>query len=91
MFSGKTYLNAIHKTGCHPIDCGAIAQIFGFDEPSPVLALGLGTYNAMFFAYNEILIGAKMGFSNPNRTVLILCSLGFDLNAFKFLRCKIMG
>ena len=21
MFSGKTYLNAIHKTGCHPIDC----------------------------------------------------------------------
>jgi hypothetical protein len=62
MFSSKTYLNAIHKTGCHPIVCGAIAQIFGFDEPSPLLALGLGRYSAMFCAYDEILIGVKMKF-----------------------------
>ena len=35
-------LNEFDKTGLHPVDCRAIAQMLGLDEPSPIAAIGLG-------------------------------------------------
>ena len=45
----------------------------------------------MFCAEDKNVIGAKMGFCDPDMTVFILRTLGFDLNACNFLLCEVMG
>jgi len=89
--NGKSYLNAIHKTSLHPIDCCATVQMHCFDESSPVAAIGLGISDVVLCAQDEIAICAKVGFRDPYRTVLALLALGFDLNACHVLLCEVLS